>query len=241
MLTVSYRAPVQTTSVTGAGVTMAVIDSGVLLDSPNASRLKTTRDFTTGLVESAGDRSAGSVRSWHACSGARGRRPGRRGRRGAPCLAREPARARRARRGHDEPRDQRHPVGGRPSRRVRHQHPEPLARPPAVRVGRHRSARAGGRSRRQGRHRRRLVGGEHRQEPGHGPGRLRRHLVARQRPVRAHGGCFQDLRDRNPHRRPGGGLTVRGGRPGSMGWPSQTSWLPAIDSWAMPPAPRRST
>ncbi|HVG86044.1 MAG TPA: S8 family serine peptidase, partial [Vicinamibacterales bacterium] len=49
MLTVTYRAPVQTTSLTGAGVTVALIDSGVLLDSPDASRLKTTRDFTTGL------------------------------------------------------------------------------------------------------------------------------------------------------------------------------------------------
>ena len=37
-----------TTTRTGAGVTVAVIDSGMLLDGGLATRLKTTRDFTTG-------------------------------------------------------------------------------------------------------------------------------------------------------------------------------------------------
>ena len=36
------------TTRTGAGVTVAVIDSGMILDGGAASRLKTTRDFTTG-------------------------------------------------------------------------------------------------------------------------------------------------------------------------------------------------
>jgi serine protease AprX len=47
LLTVEYTTG---TSRTGAGVTVAVIDSGMLLDGGPASRLKTSRDFTTGLA-----------------------------------------------------------------------------------------------------------------------------------------------------------------------------------------------
>ena len=95
MLTVTYRAPVQTTSLTGAGVTVAVIDSGILLDSPDASRLKTTRDFTTGLANPP------AVAPWTRTVTARtwrpdGQRPGRTARRGARRVVRQPARARRA-------------------------------------------------------------------------------------------------------------------------------------------------
>ena len=50
MLTVTYRAPVNTTSLTGNGVTVAVIDSGLFEDGGGTTRIRTTRDFTTGLV-----------------------------------------------------------------------------------------------------------------------------------------------------------------------------------------------
>lgn len=48
LLTVTYKAPVNTTTLTGNGVTVAVIDSGVLEDGGTTTRIKTTRDFTTG-------------------------------------------------------------------------------------------------------------------------------------------------------------------------------------------------
>ena len=48
LLTVTYKAPVETTTRTGAGVTVAVIDSGLLQDGGGTTRIKTTRDFTTG-------------------------------------------------------------------------------------------------------------------------------------------------------------------------------------------------
>jgi serine protease AprX len=53
LLTVTYRAPVNTTSLTGNGVTVAVIDSGLLEDGGGTSRIKTTRDFTTGVLNPA--------------------------------------------------------------------------------------------------------------------------------------------------------------------------------------------
>ncbi|MDH4064604.1 MAG: DNRLRE domain-containing protein, partial [Acidobacteriota bacterium] len=46
-LTVTYQAPVSTTTLTGAGVTIAVVDSGLTL-SDGTARVKTSRDFTTG-------------------------------------------------------------------------------------------------------------------------------------------------------------------------------------------------
>ena len=50
LLTVTYKAPVNTTTLTGNGVTVAVVDSGMLEDGGGSSRIKTTRDFTTGAV-----------------------------------------------------------------------------------------------------------------------------------------------------------------------------------------------
>lgn len=50
LLTVTYKAPVENTSVTGAGVTIAVVDSGLFEDGGGTTRIKTTRDFTTGLT-----------------------------------------------------------------------------------------------------------------------------------------------------------------------------------------------
>ena len=50
LLTVTYKAPVNTTTLTGNGVTVAVIDSGMLEDGGGSSRVKTTRDFTTGAL-----------------------------------------------------------------------------------------------------------------------------------------------------------------------------------------------
>jgi serine protease AprX len=50
-LTVTYKAPVNTTSLTGAGVTVAVVDSGLFEDGGGSSRIKTTRDFTTGALD----------------------------------------------------------------------------------------------------------------------------------------------------------------------------------------------
>jgi subtilisin family serine protease len=50
VLTISYQAPVSTTSLTGAGVTVAIVDSGILEDGSTASRIKTTRDFTDGSI-----------------------------------------------------------------------------------------------------------------------------------------------------------------------------------------------
>ncbi|MBM3770878.1 MAG: DNRLRE domain-containing protein [Acidimicrobiia bacterium] len=53
MLTISYKAPVNTTSLIGAGVTIAVIDSGLFEDGAGTSRIKTTRDFTSGQTNPA--------------------------------------------------------------------------------------------------------------------------------------------------------------------------------------------
>lgn len=53
LLSVTYKAPVNTTTLTGNGVTVAVIDSGLLEDGGTTSRIKTTRDFTTGLTNPA--------------------------------------------------------------------------------------------------------------------------------------------------------------------------------------------
>ena len=53
LLTVTYKAPVNTTTLTGNGVTVAVIDSGVLEDGGTTTRIKTTRDFTTGATNPA--------------------------------------------------------------------------------------------------------------------------------------------------------------------------------------------
>ena len=50
VLTVTYKASVNTTTLTGNGVTVAVIDSGLLEDGGGTSRIKTTRDFTGGAV-----------------------------------------------------------------------------------------------------------------------------------------------------------------------------------------------
>jgi subtilisin family serine protease len=50
LLTVTYRAPVETTTLTGNGVTIAVVDSGLFEDGGGTTRIKTTRDFTTGLT-----------------------------------------------------------------------------------------------------------------------------------------------------------------------------------------------
>jgi serine protease AprX len=49
VLSITYRAPVATTSLTGAGVTVAVLDSGILQDGSPA-RIKTARDFTNGSL-----------------------------------------------------------------------------------------------------------------------------------------------------------------------------------------------
>jgi serine protease AprX len=48
MLTVAYKAPVNTMTLTGSGVTVAVIDSGMFEDGGTSGRIKTTRDFIGG-------------------------------------------------------------------------------------------------------------------------------------------------------------------------------------------------
>ena len=53
MLSVTYKAPVETSTRTGTGITIAVIDSGMVLDGGGTTRIKTTRDFTTGLSNPA--------------------------------------------------------------------------------------------------------------------------------------------------------------------------------------------
>ncbi|MDH4066907.1 MAG: DNRLRE domain-containing protein, partial [Acidobacteriota bacterium] len=50
MLIVTYRPPVRTTTLTGAGITIAVIDSGIEI-AGNQGRIRTSRDFTTGLQD----------------------------------------------------------------------------------------------------------------------------------------------------------------------------------------------
>ena len=50
LLTVTYKAPANTSTLTGNGVTVAVIDSGLLEDGGTTTRIKTTRDFTTGAT-----------------------------------------------------------------------------------------------------------------------------------------------------------------------------------------------
>jgi hypothetical protein len=49
-LVVTYQPPIDTLRLKGNGVTVAVIDSGMLPGAGASSRVKTTRDFTTGLV-----------------------------------------------------------------------------------------------------------------------------------------------------------------------------------------------
>src|SRR6185436_17935235 len=49
-LKVTYKPRVSTTSATGTSVTVAVIDSGIAAASFEAGRIKTSRDFTTGLA-----------------------------------------------------------------------------------------------------------------------------------------------------------------------------------------------
>ena len=55
-------------TLTGAGVTVAVVDSGLLQDGGGTSRIKTTRDFTGGAVSPAAHQPAGSAtgtaRTW---------------------------------------------------------------------------------------------------------------------------------------------------------------------------------
>jgi serine protease AprX len=53
LLTVSYKAPTNSTTLTGNGVTVAVIDSGLLEDGGGTTRIKTTRDFTLGALNPA--------------------------------------------------------------------------------------------------------------------------------------------------------------------------------------------
>jgi len=48
LLSVTYRAPVEMTALTGSGVTVAVVDSGLFEDGGGTTRIKTTRDFTSG-------------------------------------------------------------------------------------------------------------------------------------------------------------------------------------------------
>ena len=52
LLTVEYL-PAGATNLTGAGVTVAVVDSGMLLDGGDPGRIKTTRDFTSGNLNPA--------------------------------------------------------------------------------------------------------------------------------------------------------------------------------------------
>jgi subtilisin family serine protease len=53
LLTVTYRPPVAATTMTGAGVTVAVLDSGLLQDGGGTGRILTTRDFTGGSSKPA--------------------------------------------------------------------------------------------------------------------------------------------------------------------------------------------
>ena len=55
-----------TTARTGAGVTVAVIDSGLLQDGGGTSRIKTTRDFTAGNANPPADVRARRLRARHA-------------------------------------------------------------------------------------------------------------------------------------------------------------------------------
>src|SRR6185503_10891174 len=52
-LKVTYKPRVSTTSVNGSSVTVAVIDSGIAAEAFDAGRIKTSRDFTTGLANPA--------------------------------------------------------------------------------------------------------------------------------------------------------------------------------------------
>jgi serine protease AprX len=53
VVTITYRAPVATTALTGRGVTVAVIDSGVRPDGGMTMRVKTVRNFTSGSANPA--------------------------------------------------------------------------------------------------------------------------------------------------------------------------------------------
>src|ERR1044071_2682534 len=52
-LKITYKPRVANTSATGAGVTVAVIDSGIAAESVEAGRIKTSRDFTGGVASPA--------------------------------------------------------------------------------------------------------------------------------------------------------------------------------------------
>ncbi len=100
-----------TTAATGVGVTVAVIDSGMLQDGGGTTRIKTSRDFTTGSVNPPTTAAADSYGHGTHLAGligsdkaeAKGVAPG--------VLVREPEGAQQPGGGGDQPRHQRHSVG----------------------------------------------------------------------------------------------------------------------------------
>ena len=162
----------------GAGVTIAMLDSGVA-PHPDIQTLVASVDFVgnqgdpTAVLDLPDDTTRAEASSVdpnghgthvagilvgsgsHSPDGP----PGRHRPRGEPRLR---ARAGRGGQREDVGRPGRPAVGARPQGRARHPRPEPVARPPRVRAGRARPAGAGGRGALERRDRRRVLGGQRR-------------------------------------------------------------------------------
>ena len=130
-----------------------------------------------------------------------------------------------------EPRHHRHPVGGGQQGHLRHRHHQPLARPPDLRAGRHRPAGAGRRSGRARRHRRRGLGRQRRRQPDDRPVGYGGHHLAGQRAVGHHRRRRRDLRHDARAPTTWSPTTARAGRPGTTATPSPTWSRPGIACW----------
>ena len=95
-LSVTYKAPVETTTLTGAGVTVAVIDSGSCRTAAAATGSRRRATSPVGAAIPERYRPGGRLRARHARGRPHRRRQGGGQGRGARRLVREPARARTA-------------------------------------------------------------------------------------------------------------------------------------------------
>ena len=205
-------------ALSGRGVTVAVIDSGIdTRHEALARRVIATRDFTGGdgsdlfghgthvaalIAGRAGQTADTSELPRHRV----GRVPG------------EPARARRRRLRRRQRRRRRHGLGGRAPRPIQHRGHQPVARRAGAAVVSRRSDVRGGRARGpQGRGRRR-GGGQLREDAGPEVG-VRGDCVAGEQPVCVDGGGDRHARDAAAERRHAGDLQLEGAdevRPGDQ-------------------------
>ena len=147
-----------TTTRTGAGVTVAVIDSGMLLDGGCRRPGQDDARLHHRQRQSAGSVAARRLRARHACGGPDRQQPGRRSRASPRACRTSACACSTARRRQHQPRDQGPAVGRGQQGHLRHRRHQPVAGPSDLRTGGDRPAGAGGGSGGARRHRRGLVG-----------------------------------------------------------------------------------